>query len=344
MRPWQILFREAKRESEAQGASTGFDDDFANEAEDDALADEGEAEIEEEGDDTGEEPESEDDEEEESEEEEGFDDEEEEGEKEELEEEEEPQGFKFKDPKTGDFDFKRINKAVGGDELEKAFKEQNATITRNFQELKSYKDIGTPQDLTTFRNKAGFLDNLIDTDPVIQSRVIEILNGGGQNPSPYGGHNPQASQIPQGVDPNDPVWLALQPTLQSFQAIQNRLAMADRRERQAEQDRKFSQGLDGAKARFKELTKRDMTPEQVAKIEQEMRGSGYLNGANLVPALFQKEIHEVMSRKVVEKRVVKKNLPKSGSSRRPAPTAKKRSKEEEREDLWNRHMGDGSED
>lgn len=343
MKPWQVLFRMApKRDHEAQGGSTG-DDDFANEAEDDALAEAGEEELESEGDEVDG-AESEDDEEDQSDEDQDPDEDDEEAEhEEEQEEDEEPSGFKFKDPKSGDFDFKRINKAVGGDELEKAFKEQNATITRNFQELKSYKDVGSPQEVATFRNKGRFLDDLIDNNPVVQREVLRILNGG----QPPQGQNllPPEAQVPEGVDPNDPWWKGVQPLFQTVQAINNRLVMDDRNRQRAEQDQRFSQGLEGAKARFKELTGKSMSVEQAAMIEQEMRSTNFLNGARLVPDLFSKEIQAAMSRKVISKRVAKKNLPKTGSGRRPAPgPAKKKSRHEERDELWEKHMGDGFDD
>lgn len=340
---WQVFFREAKRDSEGtQGASTG-DDDFADEDADDAAADEGAEEL-------GDEDETEDEPEEESEDDQSDEDqdaeEEEEGEEEEGDEavEDEPaKGFRFKDPKTGDFDFKRINKAVGGDELEKRFKEQDATITRTFQELKSFKDNGSPQDFITRSNKAKFLDDLIDNDPVISQRVVQILSGQvkpGQS-APAGGQ----VEIPKGVNPEDPLWPVVQELRGHFQAINNRQVVEERTRQQNALNERFSQGLEGAKAKYKELTGFAMPPEKAALIEQEMRSGGYLNGARLVPGMFFQDIQAAMSRKVVSKRVAKKNLPKAGISRRPAPTSKKkRNRDDDRNDLWDKHMGDGMDD
>lgn len=340
---WQVFFRESpKRDHDTQGASTG-DDDFANEDADNAAADEGEEELEDE-DDSEEEP---DEEAEEDQSDEDQDPEEEaEGEESEGDEavEDEPAaGFKYKDPKTGDFDFKRINKAVGGDELEKRFKEQDATITRTFQELKSFKDLGTSQDFVQRSNKAKFLDDLIDNDPVISQRVVQILSG--QVKPGQGGNVPGQSQIPKGVNPEDPLWPVVQELLGFVETTKNRQAVDARTQQQKQWDTQFSQGLDGAKARYKELTGLVMPPEKAVLLEQEMRQGGYLNGAQLVPGMFFADIQTAMSRKVISKRVAKRALPKAGISRRPAPaTKKKRNRDDDRNDLWEKHMGSGFED
>lgn len=336
---WQVPFKMDRAGRDAQGESTG--DDFTNEDQDNELAAEGELELEEEG--HEEEPEA-DPEEEQSEEDQDLE-EEEEGEEEEVEEEEEEgeaSGFRFKDPKTGDFDFKRINKAVGGDELEKAFREQHSTITKNFQELKPYKELGTPQQLFERTNKARFLDNLLDSDPVIQKRVAQVLGlaaeDQGQDSQPGGFES-------LGFDPNDPALKAIQMLDQQYKTVANRLAMEDRRAQQKERETKFSQGLDSGKARFKELLGKDPTPEQVAVIEAKMRSANYLEAADLVPSLFWKEIQDRSAKKLVEKRVVKKNLPKVTSGRRPAPSPKKKKhREDDRDELWEKYMGDGSDD
>lgn len=348
MKPWQVLFRMApKRDYESQGDSTGFDD-FADEAADEAAAREGEEEIEELDEDGDPEEEPEEESEDDQSDEDQDDEEEEEGEEEEGEEQEEEAApeDRFKDPKSGDFDFKRINKVLGGDFLEKRIKEADATITRTFQELKSYKDQGTPEKVVEFKTKAGFLDNLVDTNPIVQQEVLKALGvvpqgGAGGGRAPASG----ANGLPPGVNPEDPLLPLLLEMQQGFQTINNRHMMEERARQQQEQQAKFSQGLESGKARFKELVGKIPSPEQAAMIEQKMKETGYINASDLVPALFWKEIQDATAAKLVAKRVQKKNLPKTGSTRRPVPTQKKkRYREDDRDELWEKHMGQGIDD
>lgn len=337
--PW-VFFREAKRESGAQGGSTG-EDDFYDEAADDAAAEEGEAELGEE-DSEDEEAESEDDDEQaqaqdDEEEEEAEEDEEEEVE--ELEEEEEAPAFKFKDAKSGDFDFKKINRVLGGDELEKTFKEQNATITRTFQELKSYKDLGVPpQELKARSVRAEFLDKMYNEDPGIRREVNRVLGI-----SEDGGETSRGQiQLPEGVDPRDPLAQPLIQALQQVQAISNRLTMEDRRKQHDATEQRFASALNQGRARFKELTGKELTPEQASLVDQEMRQSGYADAAKLIPGLFFKEIQDAAAERLQKQRMVKKNLPKNSSrGKSPVPgKAKRRSKEEEFDELWKQAMNE----
>lgn len=347
MKSWQVLFKEApagRNSSGAQGESTS-DGDF-DDAADDALVEEGEALLDGDDDEEEEETESEEEEEQSDEDQDDPDEEEEEEEQEEEEEEleeeeEEVKGFKFKDPKTGDFDFKRINQAVGGPELEKAFKEQTATITRTSQENKALKETLASPELKQAKDKAGFFDHLMATHPGIQQEVMRILNGGH---AAQGGQAGGGFEIP-GADPNDPVIPVLQQFGTALQAIQNRLQDGDRRTQKQERDAKFVEGLRGAKAKFKELTGVDPTHEQMLLVAKEMEESQHMNGARFVPDLFLDLIRKAERRKFLETRKVKKKLPKTGSTGRlPLKGKGKRSREEEQEDLWREHMGGGSDD
>lgn len=336
MKPWQVLFKQSPRGSSAQGGSTG-EDDFNDEAADDALAEEGEAELGEDGD--GEEPESEDEEEEQSEDQDDLDEEEEELEEEEFEEEAEEPSFKYKNEKTGDFDFKRINKVLGGGELESYIKEQNATITRSSQELKSYKELGAPpQELQARSRRAMFLDKMYEENPVIRGEVDRIL---GLSARDGGRASGGEIKLPDGVDPRDPLAQPLIQALQEVKSISNRLMNDDRAKQKDAQEQKFATALNEGQARFKELTGKALSPEQAQLLDQEMRQSGYANASRLIPGLFFEEIRAADAAKFQKQRMVKKNLPRNGSKgKSPAPgKAKRRSREEDNDRLWNEHMG-----
>jgi len=225
--------------------------------------------------------------------------------------------------------------------LEKAFKEQNATITRTFQELKSYKDLAdSPKEVLQRTHKASFLDKVMDTNPGIRAKITRILETG--NFSVEDEEQAGGWQVPQGADPGDPLLNPLQQLHQTVYTIQNQLQMEQNRKAQEQRQMQFSEGLNGAKARFKEMTGgKEMTDEQAALVARDMREMGVLNGARFVPDLFWKEIQDAQNAKTLQKRSVKKNLPKVGASRRPAPSAKKRQapREEVNDDLWAEHMG-----
>lgn len=338
MKPWQILFREAPAgRNHSQGASTG-DEDFTDEAADEAAALEGEAELdamEEEGD-GDEEAESEEDDDDQSEEDQDDDEDEEEEEEEEQEEEAPAKGFKFKDPKSGDFDFKRIDKVLGGSELSDYFKEQNATITRISQENASFKKRFEGEEFQQLSSKASFIDQLYDSNPVIRREVNRILGiqeaGGAQGSQPV---------LPQGVDPNDPLVKPFLEVQQLVQQINGRLSQQDRAAQQREVQAKIAGAVDSGATRFSELTGKKMTPEQRAILQDRVQKTGYLDAAELIPGLFYKEIQDAAADKARKMQAVKRKLPQAASSRAPAPgKGKKRiSREEERERLWDEHMG-----
>lgn len=327
MNSWQVLFREDKAGKNSGGGSA--DQDF-NDAEDDALVEEGETLLEEE---TADEESESGDEEEHSEEEQDDPEEEEEVES----GEEEASGFRFKDPKTGNFDFKRINKAVGGPELEKAFKEQSATITRTSQENKALKDqLGSP-GFVEGQKKAGFFDHLMATHPGIRAEVLKVLHG--DSHAGQGQQNSGTLEIP-GLAEGDPVGPVLQKLYGMVNALQNRQQEGVRQQQESEHRGNFVNGLRQAGARFKELVGREPTEDEMRLVASEMQDSGHLNGSRFVADLFYGEIQAAARKKFLDERKVKQKLPKTGHMGRRAPEkTKKKSREDAFRDDWDEHMG-----
>lgn len=335
----RFFFKQARAgQDSAQGASTS--DDF-DDAADEALVEEGQAELVDEGEEEEEPAESEEEEEEQSDEDQDDLEEDDEAEVEDGEEEAAASGFKYKNPKTGDFDFSRINKVVGGPELEKAFKEQTATITRTSQENKSLRSQLEAPQLKEKTSKGDFLDHLMATNPGIREQVLSILHGG----------NAQQDQSAQagfgnlkGLHPDDPLAPVVQELYGTVQDLRNQRAEENRQRQANEQNENFVRGLRGARSKFKDLIGREPTEEELTSVAQEMRQANYLNGARFVPDLFMDQIRKAEAQRVLASRKVKRGLPQTGSGGR-APTAGKgkRSREDVRDELWEQHMG-GDED
>lgn len=341
MKSWQILFKQApKNDDGGQGGSTA-DDDF-DDAADDALVEEGEAELEEEeGDDD---PESTDEEEQSDEDQDDPDEEEEESEEEEEVDEDEtekPSGFRFKDPKTGDFDFKRINKVVGGPELEKAFKEQTATITRTSQENATLKrQLGDPK-LKERTQKGDFLDRMMVENPEVKKAVLQVLHGGSAG---QGQGSSTEQDLFNGLDPNDPALPVLKQLVAKVQTFENQHSEARRQQQQREFESNFESGLRSAAESFQQLLGRAATNDELELIAKEMEETGVLKGERFVPSLFLEEIRKAERQRTIKARKVKRNLPKVPSGRRIVPTKGKRSKEEEQDALWQKHIEEGGDD
>ncbi len=297
---------------DAQDHEGTGDEDF-DEGADDALAAEGEAELGEDGD--LEADESEEDGEEQS------DEDQDEPDLEEEEEALEEAGFRFKDQKTGNFDWKKMNKALGGDDLEKSFKESQATITRFSQEnveLKKWAE-HIPQ-LQAREKVANYFDHLFRTNPVVRDAVI------GQDPF-------------AGFNPNDPALPILRQMQQQNQAFQQRLQQADQQQQQQQREGTFLQGLKAAREQFKSLTGKEPSEDQLRLVAGKMQQTGFLDGASLVPSLFVKELQDAATAKILAERKTKRKLPKSGKSTRRAPgTQGKVSKRGAFEEEWNKHM------
>lgn len=329
-------------EKDSQGSgSTGMDFD---DAADDALVAEGEAELMDTSEDGEPEPEddleaqSEDDEEDPSEDEEDQGEEEdEEGEEEENEEQPEEKkaaGFKFKDPKTGNFDWKRINAVLGDDTLEKAIREQNSTITKYSQRVKELEGVENSPQIVESRNKAGFFDHLMNTHPVIRQEVLKVLHG------EQAGQAAGNQQLPPGVDPNDPLAPIVLQLSQTVQSLQNRTQEEQRRQKQMELENRFVQGLHGARAKFKELVGKDASDEQIQLVAAEMQKTGVLEGARFVADLFYTEIQDSIRQRILRENAEKrKKLGPLGSGRKSPPSkGKSKSKEADFDALWDEHI------
>ncbi len=278
------------------------------ENEETAEEEEGESEEESFSDsDEEEESESEDEEEEQSEEDQDLDLEEDE-EEEEL--EERPSGFKFKDKKTGNFDWDRINKRLGGGELQKTFLESQKTITRVSQEKKGLEEKVQQYEaeVPQLQQRAQYFDQfdyLFQTDPEVQKAVVSAL----QRQS--GGTPGHGIQLPEGINPNDPLVPLLMETRQQLNYVLNQQRANEGRTREQQERDAERQGLTQARDRFSQLLGRLPTKEELGRVLKEMRTSGTRNGALLVPGLFVEEIQKNERRKLYKSRDEKRKLPKS---------------------------------
>lgn len=233
----------------------------------------------------------------------------------ELDEEEEDEelgeesGFKFKDKKSGNFDWDRINKRLGGSDLQKTFLESQKTITRVSQEKKGLEEkIGEYEaEVPQLQQQAHLFrqfDHLIQTDPDVQRAVVAALQR-------QGGGNPGPGQLPEGVNPNDPLVPILMETQRALSAIQNQQRMEQSTREQNQVREMERQGLTQARDRFQQLTGRLPTKEELGRVLQEMRKNRMPNGALLVPGLFVEEIQKSERRKLDKSREKKRNLPKT---------------------------------
>lgn len=323
------MSRAASNSLDAQDHNGTGEEDF-DEAADNALAEEGEAELSGDGDPEADESEAE--EEEQSEE-----DQEESEEEEEEEAQEEEPGFRFKDQKSGNFDWQKMNKVLGGDDLEKSFKESQATITRFSQENKEFRETVIPQ-LQRRANVAQYFEQLAQNNPAVREAVLRDLNGGSQ-----GGHGGQGqgNQDPfSGFNPNDPALPILRQLHQQNLELQNWQRQQAQVGQQQQRESTFLQGLKGARERFKELTGKEPSEEQLRLVASEMQKRNILDGALFVPGIFTREIQDAATAKLLAERKTKKSLPRpSKSTRRTPGTQKKVSKRSAFEEEWDKHMG-----
>lgn len=324
------MSRAASNSLDAQDFEGTGEEDF-DEAADEAAVEDGEAELSGEGDPEADESEDSEDEQPE----EGQEESEEEDEEEAP--EEETAGFRYKDPSSGNFDWKKMNKVLGGDDLEKSFKESQATITRFAQENKELKEVHLPQ-LQRRANVAQYFEQLVQTNPVIREAVLRDVNGGNAG----GGQGGQGQQDPfAGFNPNDPALpLLRQMHQQNQEVLQWRRAQEQQVQRQ-QFENNFLQGLKGAREQFKSLVGKEPSEDQLKLVAEEMRKTNMLNGAVFIPNLFLKEIQDAATAKLLATRKTKKNLPRATKSGRRAPqNTGKVSRRAAFEDEWNKHMGE----
>lgn len=341
-------FLQAPVEDTQGSSSTG---DGIDDAADDALVAAGELEMDasEDGDPEAiDDPDAQPDEDEEDlDDEEGQDDEDEEAEEEVDEEEEEvaaaATGFKFKG-KDGNFDWQRINKVLGDDTLEKAIRTQNSTITKYSQEIKSLKENGvnTPE-VAEVRKRAGFFDHLMAHDPGVRKEVLRALG----EPPQRGQQGAGGVQLPEGVDPNDPLAPVVMQLAQTLQTIQHRTQESDRQAQQIDLENRFVSGLREARAEFQELLGAAPTDEQLKLIAEEMKQSGDLRGSRFVTSLFKKEIlaktkEQARAEFLKNNADKRKKLTKTGLGRRSGGSkGAKKSAEQDFDELWDEHRPNG---
>ncbi len=328
--PWQVHFRMDKAGNDERGAQdhdeTG--DDFTDTADDDALVAEGEAELED-GEQTDDEllqsPDQEEDEIEELD--------------EEIAQPRESAKFRYKDEKTGNFDWAKMNKVLGGGDLEKSFKESQATITKFSQENKTLREhVGAVPQLQERAKIANYFDHLVNNNPEVRSAVLKALGG---DPAQDQRNQTNQNGVPQGVNPQDPLWPVLQQLQRQNQSFEQRMQREDQFRQQQQQENAFLQGLKGARERFISLVGKEPTEEQLRLVANEMKGTGHLNGSRFVADLFLEEIRNAATQKLMATRSEKKNLPRSASTTRRAPVTQKRvSREESFAEEWSAHMDD----
>jgi hypothetical protein len=244
------------------------------------------------------------------------------------EEDEEPveeKGFKFKDAKTGNFDWQKINQRVGGPELEKSFKESQKTITRFAQEK---KDVETRfQEVAPKAQLFDQFDHLVRTNPEVRAAIQKAMGGSPQN------QQPDFTKIP-GVNPDDPLLPVVTQLMQQNEQLNNRYQSWESQQQQQRNTEMFRQGLQGAKDRFTELVGREPSSDELRKVAEQMRQTRHLNGADWVPNLFIEQIREGTTQKYLQSRKAKKALPKTPKGGRPTATSGKKSFKGAFEEAW----------
>lgn len=348
----------AREEGNTQDHDSETGDDF-NDAADDALVREGEAELESEEESDSEEEEQSDDEEaddeldesedEDSEDEDQDEDSEDEEDEEADEENEQEQSLK---EGNGKFNWKAINAKLGkvGTELERSFSEAQKTTNKALQAKSEIeRSFGEYQaQVQEDAQRFSQMDHLYTTNQEVHHAINRALGIGsqGQNPNvPQGGQN--LLQMPEGVDPMDPL---AQHMLKSFapvvQNLQNQVSQLlnhhqgqQTREQKAAQVERFRQGVISAGQMFRQVLNREPSDQELTQIAEKMRASGNFNGAELVPALFLEEIQKGARRSVQQIQKKKRDLPKSSKSGvRKSKTSKYVSKREVFDDEWDKHM------
>jgi hypothetical protein len=147
---------------------------------------------------------------------------------------------KFK-TKDGDFNWKEINKVIGNGELEKSHKEAQQAVTRAYEEKKA-AEVRVQQ----FGKKAELFDHfdqIYQNFPQVQ-QAIEAAMSGGRSP------NMGQQQLPQGLDPNDPVIPMLLQLQEVVGSLSNQSRQEQQRQRQEAEVSQFRQGLSDAQEEY----------------------------------------------------------------------------------------------
>jgi hypothetical protein len=209
----------------------------------------------------------------------------------------------IKDPQTGNFDWKKINAKVGSPELEKAFKQTQAMITKTSQENKKLKEehAAASQDASKFQQ----LDQIFQNNPAAYQALEMALGGGGMQP----GQQPQEQDPFQGFNPNDPALPLLRQLLGTVQTLQQGHVQTER-QRQAEETKAvFRQGLVSAKEEFVSLVGREPDEAELRAVADKMRQTRHFEGRDFVGSLFRDQIIENARRSLNASRDTKRKLP-----------------------------------
>lgn len=250
---------------------------------------------------------------------------------------------KLKDPKTGNFDWNKINKKVGSSELQKVFVESQKAITRFGQEKsaieKEYAEYKQSSQETA--NNFQIFERLYDSNPKVRAAIDEAVGVKSQQSQ----QGPQEFELPQGVDPNDPVIPVLRQQQQMIHQLNNHYQSQVRQQQQAAYQAQFYQGLDSAKQTFTQLVGRAPTEAEIQKVSQKMQQTRHLNGAEWVPGLFIEEIRKgAQKEKTQDHRDLKKlkrDLPKTAKKAvSPQKTVKERqTREDSFNEMWEKYYG-----
>ncbi len=242
-----------------------------------------------------------------------------------------------KDAKTGNFDWKKISEKIGG-EVEKAFRESQRTISRVSQENKQLREqTGNLPQLKEQAERYQYFDRLVAMNPALRAQVQAAMSGTQQ---------PQAAprqeiQLPEGVNPNDPLAPLVMQLLQGQQRFEQQSQQSAAQQQQQRYTEDFRQGLIAAKGRFKAETGRDMSEQELRTVAENMRSMNVLKGDLLVPGLFISEIRKAEQRKFFESRKAKKQLPKTPVGGRGQQSGTAKTMQQAFDEAWEKENGRG---
>lgn len=239
----------------------------------------------------------------------------------------------FKDAKTGNWDWQKITKAVGPG-LEKTFKETQAQISKVSQENKDLR--GKMEHVPALSQRAQLMDHLdrvFHSNPEFRAAAMKALGV-----APQGGSE-QEFQLPEGVNPNDPLIPLIMRQQRMIDSFHNRLRSEDQNRQEQETKSTFLQGLKDARDQFSTLVGRPPTEEELRAVAEKMRSTRYFRGAEWVPSLFTKEIQEASKQSFRASLKEKRNLPSKGrTGAAPSKTQKSTDLREAFDASWSETM------
>ncbi len=186
-------------------------------------------------------------------------------------------------------------------------------ISRVSQENKTLRDqAGQYAPLQEKAQQFDYFDQLVRFNPALRAQVQAAMSGTQQ---PQAAPRPEA-QLPEGVNPNDPLAPLVMQLLEKTQRFEQRSQQAELQQKQQRYTEDFRQGLISAKGRFKELVGREMTEPELRTVAENMRSMNVTKGDFIVPSLFIDEINKSTQRKFYESRNAKKQVPKTPTGTR----------------------------